>query len=108
ALAISWAAGESAAPTSTQRLAQKAASLVAGAILQSNARVVTQKLSLESWQRPVCPSCGGAPDLAFVEGNKRALVCSRCDTSWPVNTRGCIGCEATGAATLARVRSPYP
>lgn len=106
-LAISWAAGESAPSTTTQRLAQKAASLVAGAILQSNARVVMQKLPLDSWQRPVCPSCGGAPDLAFVDGARRALVCSRCDTSWPVNTRGCIGCEATGAPTIARVRSPY-
>jgi formate dehydrogenase maturation protein FdhE len=55
----------------------------------------------------VCPSCGGAPDLAFVDGARRALVCSRCDTSWPVATRGCIGCEATGAPTIARVRSPY-
>jgi formate dehydrogenase maturation protein FdhE len=106
-LAISWAAGDSAPVASTQRLAQKAASLVAGAILQSNARVVTQKLSLDTWERPVCPSCGGAPDLAFVDGAKRALVCSRCDTSWPVSTRGCIGCEATGAPTIARVRSPY-
>ena len=107
ALAVSWAAGESAPAAATQRLAQKAASLVAGAILQSNARAVMQKMSLKDWQRPVCPSCGGAPDLAFIEGSKRALVCSRCDTSWPVNTRGCIGCEATGAPTIARVRSPY-
>lgn len=106
-LAISWAAGESAPAAPTQRLAQKAASLVAGAILQSNARIVAQKIGLDTWQRPVCPSCGGAPDLAFVDGTRRALVCSRCDTSWPVNTRGCIGCEATGAPTIARVRSPY-
>lgn len=106
-LAISWAAGESTPAAATQRLAQKAASLVAGAILQSNARVIAQKVALEAWQRPVCPSCGGAPDLAFVEGAKRALVCSRCDTTWPVNTRGCIGCEATGTPTIARVRSPY-
>jgi formate dehydrogenase maturation protein FdhE len=107
ALAIAWAAGESAPAGSTHRLAQKAASLVAGAILQSNARVVTQKLPLDSWNRPVCPSCGGAPDLAFVDGDKRALVCSRCDTSWPVSTRGCIGCDATGSPIIARVRSPY-
>ena len=106
-LAIAWAAGESAPSAATQRLAQKAASLVAGAILQSNARVVTQKVAFDAWQRPVCPSCGGAPDLAFLDGTTRALVCSRCDTSWPVNTRGCIGCEATGAPTIARVRSPY-
>jgi formate dehydrogenase maturation protein FdhE len=107
ALAISWAAGDSAPAAATQRLAQKAASLVAGAILQSNARVVMQKMSLDKWQRPVCPSCGGPPDLAFIEGAKRSLVCSRCDTNWPVNTRGCIGCEATGSPTIARVRSPY-
>jgi formate dehydrogenase maturation protein FdhE len=106
-LAISWAAGDSSPAAATQRLAQKAASLVAGAILQSNARVVMQKLRLDPWQRPVCPCCGGAPDLAFVEGVRRVLVCSRCDTSWPVTTRGCIGCEATGAPTIGRVRSPY-
>jgi formate dehydrogenase maturation protein FdhE len=107
ALAIAWAAGDSAPSAATQRLAQKAASLVAGAILHSNARVVTQKLDLAAWNRPVCPSCGGPPDLAFIEGATRALLCSRCDTSWPVTTRGCIGCEATGAPTIARVRSPY-
>ena len=107
ALAISWVSGETPPTAAAQRLAQRAASVVAGAILQSNARVVTQKLSFDAWQRPVCPSCGGAPDLAFVEGNSRALVCSRCDTTWPVNTRGCIGCEASGAPNIARVRSPY-
>ena len=106
-LAIAWAAGETPPTISSQRLAQRAAAVVAGAILQSNARVVMNKLSLDGWQRPICPSCGGAPDLAFVEGSKRALVCSRCDTVWPVNTRGCIGCDATGAPTIARVRSPY-
>jgi formate dehydrogenase maturation protein FdhE len=106
-LAISWAAGETAPSSATHRLAQRAAALVAGAILQSNARVVTQKLSLDAWQRPVCPSCGGAPDFAFLEGTRRSLVCSRCDTTWPVSTRGCIGCDATGAPTIARVRSPY-
>lgn len=106
-LAVSWAAGEMAPSASAHRLAQRAASVVAGAILQSNARVVTQKLSLDAWQRPVCPSCGGAPDLAWVEGQKRSLICSRCDTTWPVETRGCIGCEATGSPNIARVRSPY-
>lgn len=106
-LAIAWAAGESAPTSSSQRLAQRAAAVVAGAILQSNARVVMHSLSLDSWQRPVCPSCGGPPDLAFVDGLKRSLVCSRCDTAWPVRTRGCIGCDATGAPTIARVRSPY-
>ncbi len=106
-LAIAWASGETAPNVPSQRLAQRAAAVVAGAILQSNARVVTHEVSLDAWQRPVCPSCGGAPDLAFVEGHARALVCSRCDTSWPVKTRGCIGCDATSAPTIARVRSPY-
>jgi formate dehydrogenase maturation protein FdhE len=106
-LAIAWAAGETPSNASSQRLAQRAASVVAGAILQSNARVVVHNLSLDSWRRPVCPSCGGQPDLAFVDGGKRSLVCSRCDTSWPVMTRGCIGCDAAGPPTIARVRSPY-
>jgi formate dehydrogenase maturation protein FdhE len=106
-LAIAWAAGEPAPNASSQKLAQRAASVVAGAILQRNAGVVTHNLSLEAWQRPVCPSCGGPPDLAFLDGQKRSLVCSRCDTSWPVKTRGCIGCEASGSPTIARVRTPY-
>jgi formate dehydrogenase maturation protein FdhE len=106
-LAIAWAAGEPAPNVSSHKLAQRAVSLVAGAILQRNARVVTHDLALDAWQRPVCPSCGGPPDLAFVDGQKRGLVCSRCDTSWPVKTRGCIGCEATGSPTIARVRTPY-
>ena len=106
-LAIAWMAGEPAPSVSSQKLARKAVSVVAGAILQRNARVVTQNLSLDTWQRPVCPSCGGPPDLAFIDGQKRGLVCSRCDTNWPVKTRGCIGCEATGSPTIARVKSPY-
>jgi formate dehydrogenase maturation protein FdhE len=107
ALAISWVAGESAPTSNNAKMAQRAAALVAGAILQSNARVVTQKMSLDTWQRPICPSCGGAPDLAFLEGSKRSLVCSRCDTTWPVTSRGCLGCDATGSPNIARVRSPY-
>lgn len=106
-LAIAWAAGEPPQNASSHKLAQKAASVVAGAILQRNARVVTHNLSLDSWQRPICPSCGSPPDLAFIDGHQRGLVCSRCDTSWPMASRGCIGCEATGAPTVARVRSPY-
>jgi formate dehydrogenase maturation protein FdhE len=106
-LAMAWAAGEPAPSASSHRLAHRAASVVASAILQRNAGVVTHQLSLEAWQRPVCPSCGGPPDLAFVDGHRRSLVCSRCDTTWPVNTRGCIGCEATGAPTIARVKTPY-
>ena len=106
-LAIAWAAGEPAPNVSSQKLAHRAASVVASAILQRNARVVTDDLSLDSWQRPVCPSCGSPPDLAFINGRTRGLVCSRCDTTWPVATRGCIGWEATGSPTIARVRSPY-
>jgi len=107
ALAIGWVSGDPAPGASSHRLAQKAASVVASAILQRNARVVARSVSLEGWQRPVCPSCGGPPDLAFVDGQQRGLVCSRCDTHWPVKTRGCIGCEATGAPTIARVKTPY-
>jgi formate dehydrogenase maturation protein FdhE len=106
-LAIAWASGEPAPNISSHKLAHRAASVVASAILQRNARVVTQNLSLEAWQRPICPCCGGPPDLAFIDGQTRGLVCSRCDTTWPVNTRGCIGCDATGSPTIARVRSPY-
>jgi formate dehydrogenase maturation protein FdhE len=106
-LAIAWAAGEAAPNVSSHQLAQRAASVVASAILQRNARVVTHKFPLEGWQRPVCPCCGGSPDLAFIDGPQRGLVCSRCDTTWPVATRGCIGCQATGSPTIARVRSPY-
>jgi formate dehydrogenase maturation protein FdhE len=106
-LAIGWVSGEPAPAPSSHRLAQKAAAVVASAILQRNARVVSRSVSFESWQRSVCPSCGGPPDLAFIDGHQRGLVCSRCDTHWPVNTRGCIGCEATGSPTIARVKTPY-
>lgn len=107
ALAIGWASGEPSASGASHRLAQKAVAVVASAILQRNARVVTRSVSLDQWQRPVCPSCGGPPDLAFIDGQKRGLVCSRCDTNWPVATRGCIGCGATGSPSIARVRTPY-
>jgi hypothetical protein len=104
-LAIAWASGETAPVAPTQRLGQRAASLVASAILQSNARAITRGLSLDSWQLPICPSCGGAPDLAFMTGARRTLVCSRCDTAWPVSIHGCIGCKADAAPAIDRVRS---
>jgi formate dehydrogenase maturation protein FdhE len=107
ALALAWVTGESIPTISAQRLAQKAASLVAAAILQSNARVVAEKISFDGWSRPVCPACGGTPDLSVVDGHGRSLICSRCDTSWSMQTRGCLGCNATAGPTITRIRQSY-
>jgi FdhE protein len=52
---------------------------------------------VRSWQRGICPVCGGEPDLAFLdeESGNRHLVCSRCDSYWLFPRIKCPFCDST-------------
>jgi formate dehydrogenase maturation protein FdhE len=91
----------------TKRVARRVASVVGNAVLARAASDVTAGVDLSAWRWPECPCCSGAPDLALCSDRQRTLVCWRCDTRWPAMHRGCLGCGAADAPTIARVPSPY-
>lgn len=54
-----------------------------------------------------CPTCGGAPQLAFTGDStealvtpQRKLVCSRCATEWAFARMTCAGCGESSGAKL--------
>ena len=98
----SWLVGERSSSDPGRRLALRAAALMGNAILRSAAALVAKGVAFDTWQRATCPCCGGAPDLA-IRDRERKLVCSRCDTQWLAPTTGCLGCEATRPPTFVRV-----
>lgn len=107
ALVLAWANGESMPRDPTLRLARTIAGIVGNAILSRAAADVASGVSLTAWRGTQCPCCGASPDLALATDTKRTLVCWRCDTMWRTDDRGCLGCGASGAPTIARVPSPY-
>jgi hypothetical protein len=98
-----WLAGERRSSDEGRRLALRAAALVGNAILGSAASQASQGEVFRGWNKPTCPCCGGAPDLAVRAEPQRWLVCARCDTRWHAPTNGCLTCEATRAPTFVRV-----
>lgn len=106
-LLLAWANGESMPRDGTLRLARNVAAVVANAVLARASSDVTDGFSLAGWKRQSCPCCGASPDLALTTDRRRTLVCWRCDTMWRTDRRGCLGCGADSAPTLARVPSPY-
>jgi hypothetical protein len=104
---LAWANAESIPLDPTMRLARSIGAIVGNAILSRAATDVTTGVSLNAWKWPQCPCCGASPDLALATDARRMLVCWRCDTMWRVESRGCLGCGATGEPTIARVTSPY-
>lgn len=46
--------------------------------------------------RPICPICGGEPNLALLEAERgaRRLVCARCDSVWAYTRVGCPFCQS--------------
>jgi FdhE protein len=62
--------------------------------LEWGAERVLPHVELEYWKRSYCPSCGGAPDLAFLakDSGSRHLLCSRCGSDWPYRRMGCPFC----------------
>ena len=107
ALVLAWANAESPPVDATIRLARTIAGVVGNAILSRAANDITSAISLAGWKWPQCPCCGASPDLALATDTRRTLVCWRCDTMWRTEDRGCLGCGADTAPTIARVPSPY-
>jgi hypothetical protein len=57
------------------------------------AEALLSRLDLSAWSRPVCPLCGGEPELAFVNpAAERLLVCGRCTGSWRFDPLACPFC----------------
>ncbi len=104
---LAWANADSTPLDPTLRLARNIAAIVGNAVLSRAASDVTSGISLNTWKWPQCPCCGASPDLAFSTDARRMLVCWRCDTTWRAESRGCLGCGATGEPDIARVSSPY-
>lgn len=105
--AVGWLLGERSSSDPVAMLAHRGSSLVANAVLRANAEAVARAIAFDEWERAICPCCGGLPDFALVHATGRTLVCARCDTTWERVTAGCLGCGATRAPTIARIRSPF-
>lgn len=106
ALVLGWANNEWPPRDPTLRLGRTVAAVLGNALLSRAAHDVMHGVSLSGWKRARCPGCGASPDLALSTDKRRTLVCWRCDTMWRTERRGCLGCGADSAPTLARVASP--
>jgi FdhE protein len=64
--------------------------------LQHATEGVLPMLEQVQWGRPICPVCGGQPNLALLESERgaRKLVCSRCDCVWDYARVGCPYCRS--------------
>lgn len=71
--------------------------------LERAAEAVASHLDLESWGKPYCPICGGAPDLSLLdkETAARSMICSRCSTEWPYAR---LQCPACGNRTQSQIK----
>jgi formate dehydrogenase maturation protein FdhE len=106
-LITAWLAGERGAPHDHgRRVALRAASLVANAVLRSAAAQASKGSTFTHWRQSTCPCCGGSPDIAVRAAGTRWLLCSRCDSKWQAPTSGCLSCEASRPPTFVRVDAP--
>lgn len=104
---IGWFTGDRTPRDPRRRVARQAAIIVGNALLRAASARVGEPTVWRLWSRPVCPCCGGAPDLVLTErGAQRTLVCARCDTQWRARRTGCLGCDAVAAPDIARISNP--
>lgn len=66
-------------------------------LLRAWAERMAEVVSITDWRRPVCPFCGGPPDLGALDTNTgtRYLLCSRCDAEWAFSRLACPFCGDT-------------
>lgn len=96
-----WLAGDALSDTDAY-VARAATSPVLEAL-----PAVAASLRGESADERTCPNCGGLPQLAvftdtgeaLVTGH-RALVCSRCATTWAYPRMTCVSCRETDGAKM--------
>ena len=115
-IVMSWLGGEPPPRDGARATARQAAALVGGSALRSAIAQLRDSppaegvrrvaAILESWERPSCPCCGSAPEFSVRQGERRTLVCSRCDSTWRTTALGCLGCGAVETPTIARIHSP--
>jgi formate dehydrogenase maturation protein FdhE len=105
ALLAAWLGGAGAPCDAIRATARRAAIIVAGSVLRRAGAELRAIASLEGWEAPHCPCCGGHPEFAYARPGSRTLVCGRCDTSWTSPRSGCLACGADDAPSLARVAS---
>jgi FdhE protein len=71
--------------------------------LQRTAEVLQQRVSLDGWQRRVCPVCAAEPEFSVVTtSGDRQLVCGRCHVRWAFNP---IACPYCGNDDRTRIKS---
>ncbi|MEP6618620.1 MAG: formate dehydrogenase accessory protein FdhE [bacterium] len=102
-----WLTGDRTPRDVRRGIARQAAIIVGNAILGAASSRVGAPSAWRKWTRPVCPCCGGAPDIVVLErGAHRSLICARCDAQWRAGHAGCLGCEATEETGVARINNP--
>ena len=106
ALLASWLTGEPVSRDRVRATARRAAALVGSSVLRRARWDALGRHAALVWPRPHCPCCSGTPDFALSVDDARYLVCSRCDAQWMTPIRGCLGCDATDAPSIARVSTP--
>ena len=71
------------------------------------AEVLQPRPELSVWTHPVCPLCGGEPDLAFITpAADRHLVCSRCTLHWRFEALACPYCRNSDRDQLTTFATP--
>jgi formate dehydrogenase maturation protein FdhE len=106
-LVSGWFTGDRTPRDARRRTARQVAIVVGNAMLRSASTMVGSPSTWKTWSRVVCPCCGGSPDIVLVERSAhRTLVCARCDAQWRARRSGCLGCDTTDAASLARIANP--
>ncbi len=58
----------------------------------------------EHWWQPVCPVCGGIPQVAWIRKKKRYLTCSFCGAQYLSDMFLCVNCGNTDPNTLGYLK----
>lgn len=59
---------------------------------------------LEQWWQPLCPVCGGIPQIAWLRKKKRYLTCSFCGAQYLADMFLCVNCGNTDPYTLGYLK----
>lgn len=63
-------------------------------LLRAWAKRMGKMVNISDWWQPICPFCGGPPDLGAFDADtgRRYLLCSRCDAEWAFSRLACPFC----------------
>jgi formate dehydrogenase maturation protein FdhE len=106
-LVSGWFTGDCTPRDARRRTSRQVAIVVGNAMLRSASAMVGPAATWKQWSRLVCPCCGGSPDIVLTtRASHRTLVCARCDTTWRAQRSGCLGCDTSDPASLAKIANP--